>query len=391
VRGPAPRLDLGVDRAGHLVAREQLRRAPVVVRVGVPPVGLFLGLGVLRPEHVGHVVEHEPLALGVAQHAAVPAHRLGDQQPAHRGRPHHPGRVQLHELHVQQRGPGSQRQRVPVPGVLPGVRRDLVRLADAAGGEHHRGRLEQGEPARVTEVPEGPGEPSGRAGPARVALFQQQVGDGGLREDPDHGLRVTQFGRVLLLQRDDLLLQGADHFQAGAVAHVRQPRVLVTAEVPLADLAVLGPVEQRAPGLELPDPVRGLPGVQFGHPPVVQELAAAHRVAEVNLPVVVRVHVAHGGRAAALGHHRVRLAEQRLGDDRGLLAVQPGLDRRAQSRAARADDHHVVGVTVDVDGRHRAVAHRHVGANFCVAHSHCPFGQLKILGSEMAPLATSRM
>jgi len=41
-------------------------------------------------------------------------------------------------------------------------------------------------------------------------------------------------------------------------ADVRQPRVLVPAEVSLADLAVLGPVEDRAPGLELPDPVRRL-------------------------------------------------------------------------------------------------------------------------------------
>ena len=162
VRRPAARLDLGVDRAGHLVAGEQLRRAPVVVRVVVPAVRLFLGLGVLGPEHVGHVVEHEPLALGVAQHAAVAAHRLGDQQPAHRGRPDHPGRVQLDELHVQQLGPGAQRQRVAVAGVLPRVGRDLVGLADAAGGQHHRGRLEQHEPAGVPEVPEGSGDPRHR-------------------------------------------------------------------------------------------------------------------------------------------------------------------------------------------------------------------------------------
>ena len=81
VRRPAARLDLGVDRPGHLVPGQQLGRAPVVVRVVVPAVGLLLGLRVLGAEHVGHVVEHEPLALGVAQHAAVAAHRLGDQQP----------------------------------------------------------------------------------------------------------------------------------------------------------------------------------------------------------------------------------------------------------------------------------------------------------------------
>jgi hypothetical protein len=48
---------------------------------------------------------------------------------------------------------------------------------------------------------------------------------------------------VLLLQRDDLLLQGADHLQAGPVADVSEPGVLVAAEVPLADLAILGAVE----------------------------------------------------------------------------------------------------------------------------------------------------
>ena len=64
------------------------------------------------PEHVRHVAEHEPLALGVAQHPAVTAHRLGDQQPGHRQRPDHVGGVELHELHVQQGRPG----RAEAPG-----------------------------------------------------------------------------------------------------------------------------------------------------------------------------------------------------------------------------------------------------------------------------------
>src|SRR5215510_3306573 len=70
--------------------------------------------------------------------------------------------------------------------------------------------------------------------------------------------------------------------------------------------------------------------------------------------------------AAALGHDRVRLAEQGLGDDRGLLARQPGLDGRPQPRTAGADHHDVVAEPGDV------------------AHQ-------KNLGSEIAPLATSRM
>ncbi len=63
---------------------------------------------------------------------------------------------------------------------------------------------------------------------------------------------------------------------------------------------------------------RSVPGrVQLGHPPLVEELAAAHRVAEVDLPVVPGVHVAHGGRDAALRHHRMGLAEQGLADHGG--------------------------------------------------------------------------
>ena len=79
VRRAAPLLDLGVDGAGDLVAGQQLGRPLVVLRVVVPAVGLLLGVGVLAAEHVGHVVEHEPLALGVAQHPAVAADRLGDE------------------------------------------------------------------------------------------------------------------------------------------------------------------------------------------------------------------------------------------------------------------------------------------------------------------------
>ena len=119
VRGAAAGLDLGVDRAGDLVTREQLRRPLVVVRVGVPPVPLVLGLRVLPAEHVGHVVEHEPLALGVLQDAAVAADRLGDEDALDRRRPDHPGGVELDELHVDQRRAGPHGQGVAVARCTP--------------------------------------------------------------------------------------------------------------------------------------------------------------------------------------------------------------------------------------------------------------------------------
>ena len=152
---------------------------------------------------------------------------------------------------------------------------------------------------------------------------------------PQAGLVVAGLAAVLLLQADDLLLQGADQLQAGAVADVGQPRVLVAAEVALADAAVRGAVEQRTVGLELPHPLRRLLGVQLGHPRVVEELAAAQGVAEVDLPAVLGVGVAHRRGDAALGHDRVRLAEQALADDGGAQPLLARLDRRAAGRPRR--------------------------------------------------------
>src|SRR6202042_1014468 len=113
-----------------------------------------------------------------------------------------------------------------------------------------------------------------------------------------------------------------------------EPRVGMSTEVALADLAVFEAVEQRAVGLQLPNPVGCLFGVQLGHPPVVQELPTAHRVAEVSLPVVLRVGVTHCGRAAAFGHDRVGLAEQRLGHHSFFETAFAPPDDRAQSSAA---------------------------------------------------------
>ena len=73
-------------------------------------------------------------------------------------------------------GAGPQRQRVAVAGVLPGVRGDLEGLADAAGGEDDRRRLEDDEPAGLAPVAEGAGD--------RVAVLEQ-LGDRALDEDLD--------------------------------------------------------------------------------------------------------------------------------------------------------------------------------------------------------------
>ena len=152
-----------------------------------------------------------------------------------------------------------------------------------------------------------------------------------------------------------VLLEGPDHLEAGAVADVREPRVAMTAEVALEDEAVLRAIEEGAPLLELEDAVRRLLRVELGHAPVVEELAAAHGVAEVDLPVVLLPHVAQRSRDPALGHHGVRLPEERLAHQRGLHTHRARFDRGTQAGAARADDDdiEVVGLVLRHQLTHR--------------------------------------
>ena len=138
------------------------------------------------------------------------------------------------------------------------------------------------------------------------------------------------------------VLQGADQLQARPVADVAEPPPGVRPERALHDLPFRRAVEQRAPALQLVDPVGRLLGEHLGHAPVVDQLAAAHRVAEVHLPVVGGIDVAERGGDAALGHHGVRLAQERLGDQRHAGARGRRRDRRPQAGPARADDQHVV-------------------------------------------------
>ena len=139
-----------------------------------------------------------------------------------------------------------------------------------------------------------------------------------------------------------VILQGPDHLESGAVADVRQARISMSAEVTLQDATVFGPIEQRAPCLELADAIRSLLRVQFHHAPVVQILAAAHGVGEMHLPVVAVVDVGQGGRDSTLGHDRVRLAEQRLANYADAHACGGCFNRRPQTRSACADHQHVV-------------------------------------------------
>ena len=138
-----------------------------------------------------------------------------------------------------------------------------------------------------------------------------------------------------------VILQRPDQLEAGAIADVREARIAMPAEVALQDAAVRRAVEDGAVALQLAHAIRRFPGVQLRHPPVVHVLAAAHRVGEVDLPVVAIVDVAERRGHAALGHHGVRLAEERLADHADRDAGVGRLDHRPQPGAAGPHDEHV--------------------------------------------------
>ena len=203
--------------------------------------------------------------------------------------------------------------------------------------------------------------------PAALAIVAERAGDAVavLEQRDDRALHVDVDAAM-----DAVILERADHLEAGAVADVREPRIAVAAEVALQDAAVRRAVEHRAPRLELADAVGRFLGVQLGHAPVVDVLAAAHGVGEVDPPVVAVVDVGERRGDAAFGHDRVRLAEQRLADEADRDARRRRLDGGAQPRAAGADDEHVVLVRLvlshqrilqSVPDAHRAEAHVEIG------------------------------
>ena len=316
--------DFPDDTPGYVVSRQQFRRpAGFLVPLRIDP-ALF---GVVRRRvlvEVGNVVEHEPVAVAVRQDAALSPNALRDQDAPHARRPDHARRVELHEFHVQQRGPGVVGQAVAVSRIFPAVARDLEGPADAARGQDDRFRAEDPETSPLPVVAEGAHDP--------VAVLQQG----------HDGVFHVHFHALV----DPVVLKGADHFQAGAVTHVGETGILVSAEVALQDAAVGRPVEQGAPGFQLTYAVRRFAGVQFGHAPIAQVLAAPHRVGEMDAPAVPVVHVGQRRRDAPFGHDRMGLAQQGLAHQSHRYPGSRGLDGRPESRSAGADHEHVMFVAL---------------------------------------------
>ena len=141
---------------------------------------------------------------------------------------------------------------------------------------------------------------------------------------------------------DAMVLKCADHFQAGAVAHMGEPRIPMAAEIPLQNSTVAGPIEKRAPGLEFTYTRRSFLGMKFRHPPITQVLTAAHGVGKVNAPVVPVVHISHRRGYATFGHDGVCFAEKGFRNDRDLSTGGRDLDGSSQAGTTGAVDQNIV-------------------------------------------------
>src|SRR5690349_20529985 len=115
----------------------------------------------------------------------------------------------------------------------------------------------------------------------------------------------------------------------------------MTTEIALENQTVFGPIEEGSPLFQLQHTRWRFLGVYLSHAPVVEELPAAHGVAEVDLPIVFGPDVAEGRGDTALGHHRVRFTKQRLANESGPHALRRGFDGRAKAGPTGAHDQHV--------------------------------------------------
>src|SRR5262245_64888570 len=102
MRTAASGFDFTHDASRDVIASKQLGRAPsgLLALAVMPPFQFVVrGLALVR---VGNVVEHEAPAFAVAQDSAFAPHAFGDKNAGDAGRPNHAGRMELHELNVDQ-------------------------------------------------------------------------------------------------------------------------------------------------------------------------------------------------------------------------------------------------------------------------------------------------
>jgi hypothetical protein len=109
-----------------------------------------------------------------------------------------------------------------------------------------------------------------------------------------------------------VVLKRSDHFETGAVAHMGQPWIPVSAEISLVDKSFFRTVEDSAPGLKEPNAFRGEFGMEFGHAPDIEEFSTPHGITEVDFPMIALIHIGKGSGYASFGHDRMGLPQERF-------------------------------------------------------------------------------
>ena len=293
-----------------------------MIRAGLPhPPDDRLRDDVARRE-IGQLVHagHEPRTGAVDQVRALAAHRLGDQRLLTLGvlaEPHH-GRVELHELEVPGDGTRAQRQRHAVTGGHQRVGRGGVDLAHAAGGEHHRARVDRTHTVPLALAHHVQGDPAGPPGVVEEQVKHERVLD-------DLDTAVGADGRD----------QRSLDLRSGRVAAcVRDPVAVVAALPGERDLAVGRDVEAGAVLDEPPDRARAFGDEQPYRLGVAQAHARDERVLQMLLRRVPR---AERGGDPALGPARRPCREHVFGDDQD-LSSRPRSQRRSEPGDPGADD-----------------------------------------------------
>ena len=91
-----------------------------------------------------------------------------------------------------------------------------------------------------------------------------------------------------------------------------EARIFVAAKISLQNPAVFRAIENRAPRFQFAHAIGRFFRVQFRHAPLIDVLAAAHRVGEMHFPIVAIIDIRERGGDPAFGHHGVRFAEKRF-------------------------------------------------------------------------------
>ena len=368
--------EIGADEAAHVGQLLVEHLGPQVPHVEVhevlavdPPAGGDLLVDAAAHDvaagqvlHGRGVALHEALALAVDQEAALPAHRLREQE----AELVHAGRVELVELHVLERQAPAVDDRHPVPGEGVGVAGDLEDLAEPAGGEEDR------------------------LGQERMDLAGRQLVADDAGDRPADAIGHLQVEHLVLvveghLVADALLIEGLQDVVPRSIGRVARPPhgtlavvAGVAAEAPLVDQPLGGAVERESQVLQVDDRLDRVPAHHLGGVLVDEVVTPLDRVEPVPLPVVL-LGVPKGGAHATLGRRGVGSGGIELADDAD-AGLRPEVPFQLQGRietGATGTDHE----RVEVVGPRPTARRRGIGQ--AEAHENGPTN-LAVLGSKVA-------